>query len=245
VRIDKKTGKLVYGTEETINPPDRNALELALQIKDKKGAKVTALSLTSEYCDAVLREALAMGVDDAIIVTDKIFKSADSILVANVLAQALKKLDYTLIIFGENGCGIPYASAYTGVRVAHKLNLPVVTGVCDAQLDENEIEVLRKTDMYNEILKIPLPAAISVRIDANKPRFLTARNINLAYKREIKKWSAQDLIDVSKIKTAYKVVNTNLRFEKSACMLFTEGDASTKVAALMKFIKNRLVIQRL
>ncbi|MCH3924694.1 MAG: electron transfer flavoprotein subunit beta/FixA family protein, partial [Bacteroidales bacterium] len=102
VKLDPKTGTLIReGVPSIMNPDDKGGLELALQLKDKYNAHVTVITMGPPQADAILREAFAMGVDRAILLTDRKFAGADTLATSNALAGALRCIDYDLIITGR------------------------------------------------------------------------------------------------------------------------------------------------
>ena len=108
-----------------MNPDDKAGLEAALRIKDQNGAKVTVLTMGLPKADAVLREAMAMGADDAILVTDRVLGGADTWATSTTIAGALRNLDYDLIITGRQA--IDGDTAQVGPQVAEKLGLSQIT----------------------------------------------------------------------------------------------------------------------
>ncbi|MDZ5017081.1 electron transfer flavoprotein subunit beta, partial [Clostridium perfringens] len=102
VKIDPKTGTLIRdGVPSIINPEDKHALEEALTIKDNTGAKVTVISMGPPQAQNALREALCMGSDEAILITDRAFAGADTLATSKALAGALKKLEYDIVFAGR------------------------------------------------------------------------------------------------------------------------------------------------
>ena len=123
IKINPVTGTLIReGVPSIINPDDKGGLELALQLKESHNAHVTVLTMGPTQADAVLREAFAMGVDRAILLTDKKFAGADTLATSSALAGALRNLEYDLIITGRQA--IDGDTAQVGPQVAELLDLP-------------------------------------------------------------------------------------------------------------------------
>lgn len=130
VRLDPKTGTLIRdGVPSIINPDDKAGLEAALALKDQHGAHVTVLTMGPPQADNALREALAMGADRAILLTDRKFAGADTWATSMTLAAAIRNLDYDLIVAGRQA--IDGDTAQVGPQIAEKLNLPQVSYVED------------------------------------------------------------------------------------------------------------------
>ena len=122
VRIDPKTNTLIReGVPSIINPDDKAGLEAAIRIKEENGAHVTAISMGPPQADLALREALAMGADEAVLITDRAFGGADTLATSRTLAAALSKLDYDLIITGRQA--IDGDTAEVGPGTAEHLGL--------------------------------------------------------------------------------------------------------------------------
>lgn len=132
VRLDPKTNTLIReGVPSIINPDDKSGLEMALRLKDQYNAHVTVLTMGPPQADLALREALAMGADEAILLTDRAFGGADTWATSCTLAGALKKLHYDLIITGRQA--IDGDTAQVGPQLAEHLHLPQVSYVEEVQ----------------------------------------------------------------------------------------------------------------
>ena len=142
VKIDPKTGTLIRdGVPSIINPEDKHALEAALQLKDNNGAEVTVLSMGPPQAKSALREALCMGADKAILITDRAFAGADTLATSKALAGALKKLEYDIIFAGRQA--IDGDTAQVGPEIAEHLNIPQVTYVQGVKVEEDGLLVNR------------------------------------------------------------------------------------------------------
>ena len=146
VKIDPKTGTLIRdGVPSIINPEDKHALEAALQLKDNNGAEVTVLSMGPPQAKSALREALCMGADKAILITDRAFAGADTLATSKALAGALKKLEYDIIFAGRQA--IDGDTAQVGPEIAEHLNIPQVTYVQGVKVEEDGLLVNRAYDI--------------------------------------------------------------------------------------------------
>ena len=128
VKIDPKTGTLIRdGVPSIMNPEDKHALEGALQLKEKLGGKVTVVTMGLPMAKATLTEALCMGADEAILLTDRAMGGADTLATSKALAGVIKKLDYDIVFAGRQA--IDGDTAQVGPEIAEHLNIPQVTYV--------------------------------------------------------------------------------------------------------------------
>lgn len=177
-----------------MNPDDKAGLEAALRIKDQNGAKVTVLTMGLPKADAVLREAMAMGADDAILVTDRVLGGADTWATSTTIAGALRNLDYDLIITGRQA--IDGDTAQVGPQISEHLNIPVISYAQDIKIEGNSVIVERQYDDRYHVLKAQMPCLITALAELNEPRYMTPGGIFDAYKKEITVWGRNDLKDV-------------------------------------------------
>jgi electron transfer flavoprotein beta subunit len=174
------------------NHEDRVALELALQVKEKFGGKVTAITMGPPRASDVLRECLYMGADETYLISDRKFAGADTLATSYVLSEAIKHLgDYDFIFGGRQA--IDGDTAQVGPQTAEKLGIPQIT-YAEEILDirDRKIKVKRKIDGGFEILESALPVLITVIKDAAEPRSFSAKRV-MAYK------NAKSLMDLEKL----------------------------------------------
>lgn len=194
LKIDEKT-KNVLRTDEigVINPFDKNALEAALKLKETHNAKVTVLSMGPSNFEITLRKGLAMGADEAILLSSRSFAGADTLATGYVLSKAIEKLgDVDLIFFGRQS--IDADTGQVGPIVAEFLNLPQATYVHEiSDIDENKMIAKRLMENMEQTIELTLPAALTVRSELNDPRYETPRNIKISFLKDIKVWNEIDL----------------------------------------------------
>ncbi|MCD3274697.1 electron transfer flavoprotein subunit beta/FixA family protein, partial [Clostridium botulinum] len=160
VKIDPVTGTLIReGVPSIINPEDKNALEEALRIKDENGATVTVISMGPPQAEAALREAMAMGADDAILISDRAFAGADTLATSHALAGALKKLDYDIIFAGRQA--IDGDTAQVGPEIAEHLQLPQITYVEKVDVEGDKLTVRRALENGYEVLEVQTPCLLT------------------------------------------------------------------------------------
>lgn len=198
VKIDPKTGTLIRdGVPSIINPDDKNALEEALRLKDENGAHVTVITMGPLQARVALEEALAMGADEAILITDRAFAGADTLATSHALAAAIKNLEYDIIFAGRQA--IDGDTAQVGPEIAEHLNLPQITYVEEVKVEENGLKVRRAWEDGYEYIKVQTPVLLTAIETLNLPRYMNIKNIfSLAKEKEIKVWTVQDInVDVA------------------------------------------------
>lgn len=196
VRIDPVTGTLIRdGVPSIINPEDKHALEEALVLKETQGAKVTLVSMGPPQAEVALREALAMGADEAILITDRAFAGADTLATSYALAGAIKKLDYDIVFAGRQA--IDGDTAQVGPEIAEHLGIPQVTYVEKVEAEGNKLTVQRALEDGYEVIEVQTPVLLTAIKELNNPRYMNARLVFETFKKEVKIWSADD-IDVDK-----------------------------------------------
>lgn len=178
VQIDPVTNTLVReGIPFIVNPYDTHALEEGLRLKDRFGCTVVAISMGPPNAEATLKKALALGVDRAILLSDRVFGGADTLATSHVLAAAILKLQSEVDQVGLVLCGkqtIDGDTAQVGPGIASRLNcrqLTLVDRIIDLNPAEGSIRVSRKLEGRHEIVETPLPAMLTVVREINRPRY--------------------------------------------------------------------------
>lgn len=144
-----------------LNPDDLGALELALAVRERIGGTVTAISMGPDRAEEVLREVMARGADEAILLSDRRYAGADTLATACALAAAARRVGADLLFAGRQS--IDGDTAHVGPQVAEELGLPQITGVeALIDCDEQSITVRRQMDEAAEVLRVPLPALFTV-----------------------------------------------------------------------------------
>ena len=185
-------GTLDRGAMLTImNPDDKAGLEAALRIKDEYGAEVTVLTMGLPKADEVLREAMAMGADKGILVTDRVLGGADTWATSTTLAGALRNLDYDLIITGRQA--IDGDTAQVGPQIAEHLGLPVISYAQDIKVEGDKVIVQRQYDDRYHVVKAQMPCLITCLAEINDPRYMTPGGIFDACEAEIKTMGRAEL----------------------------------------------------
>lgn len=177
-----------------MNPDDKAGLEAALRIKEQYGAEVTVLTMGLPKADEMLREALAMGADKAILVTDRLLAGADTWATSSTVAAAIKKLDYDLIITGRQA--IDGDTAQVGPQISEHLNIPVISYAQDIKIEGDSVIVQRQYEDRYHVVKAQMPCLITALSELNEPRYMTPGGIFDAFEQEVTVWTRADLTDL-------------------------------------------------
>ena len=179
-----------------MNPDDKAGLEAALRIKDETGAKVTVLTMGLPKATDVLREAIAMGADKGVLVTDRVLGGADTWATSTTIAGALRNLEYDLVITGRQA--IDGDTAQVGPQIAEHLGIPVISYAQEINVDEanKTVTVKRQYDDRYHMVEAKMPCLITALAELNEPRYMTPGGIFDACKAEITTWGRADLKDV-------------------------------------------------
>ena len=177
-----------------MNPDDKAGLEAALRLKDQYGAEVTVITMGLPKAEDVLREALAMGADKAILVTDRVLGGADTWATSQTLAGAIRNLEYDLIITGRQA--IDGDTAQVGPQISEHLDIPVISYAQDIKIEDNYVIVQRQYDDRYHVLKAQMPCLVTALGEMNEPRYMTPGGIFDACDAEITVWGRANLVDV-------------------------------------------------
>ncbi len=194
IKIDPVTNTLIReGVESVLNPFDAYAIEEAVRLKEKYGGTVTAISMGPSQVEATLREAVSLGVDNIILLSDRRFAGADTWATSLTLAAAIRKLgEFDLILTGQQA--IDGDTAQVGPGIAAHLNLPQTCFVRHIEeVDSCSITLQRLMEDGYDRLKLKLPAVISVVKEINTPRLPSLRGKRNAKTAELVVWTADDL----------------------------------------------------
>jgi len=174
VGVDRETKTLDRANaRQEINPPDMNALESALALKDKYGGRVSLLSMGPPFVAAYLRVGLAMGADDAYLLSDRAFGGADTLATSLALAEGIKKVGgVDLVVCGEESSDGATAQVPPGIGVWLGIPQAMYAMEIAYQPDRRHILVTREIRDGEEVLDVPLPAVVSLKVSSNEPRFM-------------------------------------------------------------------------
>lgn len=194
VKIDPETNTLIrQGIENIINPFDTYAIEEAVQLKEKHGGKVTVITMGPSQADVALREAISLGADEAVLLSDRAFAGADTWATAYTLSRAVIKIgDYDLIICGRQT--IDGDTGQVGPELSEMLGIPFIAYVSKLEeLNDNTLRVQRMVEEGHEVIETNLPAVITVSKEINVPRLPSLRGIMKSKSAKIATWGIAEL----------------------------------------------------
>lgn len=235
-RIDRSSAKGV------INPFDLNAIEAAVQIKEKIGGIITAISMGPPQAISTLRDAISRGVDKGILLTDNRFAGADTLATSYTLACAIRKIKkFDLIICGEKT--VDGDTGQVGAEVAEHLNIPHASYVSKIiEYNKENIIVLSEMGFYHYIIKLKFPCLITVTKDINTPRLPSFKDLMKARRAEIEIWDSNSLSDIADIKkfgiegSPTRVIKIDIPKEEIGKCKILKGGIDEIVSELVKEI---------
>ncbi|MGD9497740.1 MAG: electron transfer flavoprotein subunit beta [Armatimonadota bacterium] len=190
VRIDPQTNTIVReGVPAIINPFDENAIEEAVRLVEQHGGKVTVISMGPPQAEAALREALAMGADEAILVSDRCFAASDTLATSYVLSTAIRAVgEYDLIFCGKQAFDGDTAQVPPGI--AEQLGIPQVTFAIGLEVEGRKLRVRRMLENEFEVVEVRMPALVSVVKQINEPRRPGIKAKLAAKKKQVVHWDS-------------------------------------------------------
>ena len=252
VKIDPEKHTVIRaGVPNIFNPFDQNALEAALQLKDSHGARVTLLSMGPPQAEDVLREGLAMGADDAYLLTDRKVGGSDTLATGYCLAQAVRKVaelqgieQFDIVLCGKQA--IDGDTAQVGPQIATELGIPQITYAAEINVDGTTVRVKQQNEEGYIVTEAQFPVLITAVKELNEPRFPTIRGTMKAKKREIPHLSADD-IKVDETKIGLKGSPTMVRKiftppQRTQGLVIKEEDPNAAVSVLMEKLTAQKII---
>ncbi|MBO4374485.1 MAG: electron transfer flavoprotein subunit beta/FixA family protein [Lachnospiraceae bacterium] len=178
-----------------MNPDDKAGLEAAIKIKNENpGTEITVVTMGLPKADDVLREALAMGADKAVLVTDRVLGGADTWATSQTLAGAIRNLEYDLVITGRQA--IDGDTAQVGPQISERLDLPVISYAEEIKIEGDYVIVKRQFEDRYHMLKVKMPCLITALAELGEDMYMTPGGIFDAYQTEVTVWGRKDLKDV-------------------------------------------------
>ena len=247
VRINPETNTLIReGVPSIVNPFDENAVEAALQLKEKHGGKVTVITMGPPQAAEALKTCVAMGADEVCLVSDRAFAGSDPWATSYTLAQAIKTLGhFDLILCGKQA--IDGDTAQVGPGIAEWLDIPQVTFVVKMEADPTakKAKIERLLEEVNEVVECPLPCVVTVVKQMNSPRLPSLKGLMRAKKVEVK------MLNAAAIKA--EAINLGLNGSPTSVVkIFTPppkgggemlgGEPTDMVDSLLGKLKNRSLI---
>jgi electron transfer flavoprotein beta subunit len=194
IKINSETNTLVReGVPSIINPFDTYALEEGIKIREQCGGTVTALTMGPPQAEQALREAIGMGVDEGILLSDRAFAGADTLATSYTLSRAIKQMGkFDLVICGKQATDGD--TAQVGPGIAEMLNIPFIAYVRKIEeIRDGYIRAERMMEEGYDVIEMPLPSLITVVKEINEPRLPSLRGMLKAKKADIPVWDVEKL----------------------------------------------------
>jgi electron transfer flavoprotein beta subunit len=247
VKLDPKTNTLIRdGVPSIINHDDKAGLETALKLRESQGGSVTVVCMGPPQADVALREALAMGADEAYLLSAREFGGSDTYATATIIAAALKNIGFDLVITGRQA--IDGDTAQVGPQIAEQLGIPQVSYVEEAKVEGKDVIVKRQFEDSAHILKVKMPCLITALAELAEPRYMNVGGIVDAYEKKVNVIGFDDLKtslnpDWIGIKgSPTNVVKSFTKQAKAAGTLMKDLTPDQAVAAIMDKLIERHII---
>ena len=248
VKLDPKTNTLIRdGVPSIINPDDKSGIEAALKITEQVGGTVTVVCMGPPQADVAIREALAMGCDDGVLISGREFGGSDTLATSTIIAAGLKTLDYDLIITGRQA--IDGDTAQVGPQIAEHLGLPQVSYAEDIQVEsENSLIVKRQYEDRYQKVRIKTPCVITALTELAEPRYMSVGGTVDAYAKEVKVLGFEDLKDklnpehIGLKGSPTNVVQSFTKQAKGAGTVLKDVSADEAVKAIIAKLEEKYII---
>lgn len=246
VKLDPITGTLIRdGVPSIINPDDKSGLESALALKDQYGAHVTVLTMGPPQADAALREALGMGADEAVLLSDRAFAGADTWATSLTLAKAIEQMDYDLIITGRQA--IDGDTAQVGPELAEHLGITHISYAEDLENTEKGLVIKRRFEDGYHMVRVQMPCLITALSEMNKPRYMSVHGIIKAYREKTVRLMTFDDLKIDKDELGLKGSPTKVKKSftkgvKSAGVIMKDLDEAEAAKVIVEKLKEKFII---
>ncbi|WP_270941025.1 electron transfer flavoprotein subunit beta/FixA family protein [Romboutsia lituseburensis] len=245
VKLDPKTGTLIRdGIPSIINPDDKAGIEEAISIKEQTGATITVLTMGPPQAKNALKEALAMGADRAILLTDRAFAGADTLATSKTIAGAIKNIEHDLIIAGRQA--IDGDTAQVGPQIANHLGIPSITYVEKMEVKGDTITVNRAFEDGYQVIKAKMPVLVTTLKEMNSPRYMKISRIyDCMSEDKIETWGLKDIeVNLEEIGLKGSPTKVKKSFTKGVKAKGTLHDVGEKEAALLMInsLKEKFII---
>jgi len=241
IEIDPSTKRMVRkGVPHELDPAAASAVEEGLRLTEKHGGTVTLVTMGISDATIGIRSALAMGAASAVHILDDAVAGSDTLGTAKVLAAAIKKQPFDLVI-----CGTESRDSYSGIvpgQVAHFLGVPAVTFAKEVAVDGNKLTIKRQSESGYDMVEATLPALVTITSGINEPRYPQLKGIMAAKKKEIKIYTAADLglgpDQIGESGAKEKVLTVGRPPKRQSGQLITdEGQGGTQIAEFLAELK--------
>ncbi len=229
-KIDPEAKRVIpaAGIPPVLNPYDENALEAALKIKDIHQGRITAISMGAKLAKAVLRKCLAAGADELIMLEDQAFNNLDGNTTAYILATAITKIGYDLILTGRQAADTD--AGQVGSGIAEFLGIPAVTIARKVEVDNGKLRVERVVSDGYQVVEAPLPALVTVSHELGQLRNVALRQLMAAQDKPIQAWGYQDIgIEALPVRRT-SMIDLYIPLRESKCEI-VNGNSEEEAAA--------------
>jgi electron transfer flavoprotein beta subunit len=225
------------GVEGALDPGDEPGIEMAIRFAEQGDGEVTVMSMGPEPATAGVRRALSMGAHKAVLITDDALQGADALVTARVLAAAIKRQEFDVVI-----AGVESTDGYTGtlpMTIAELLGVPSVTFARKLDLKDGAITIERQTESGYDVVECPLPAVVTVTAGVAEPRYPTLKGIMQAKQKPLERLSVSDLgLSAEDVKATQEVMGIEPVPEKEAGEVIEDGaEAPERVVQFLKEAK--------
>lgn len=241
-KIDPATRQVVppVGVPPVISVFDERAVEAACRLKDKYKAKITAITIGTVKASDIIKHTLTMGVDEGIVLQDRVFENLDGFGIAYVLTKAIQKIGaYDLVLCGRQAAD--WDSGQVGSILAEIMSIPVVTIARDIKVIDNKLRVERVLRDGYQVVEVPMPCLVTVSNEVGLPRLPSGMGIITAARKKIPVWTAQDIqVDPAQLASAAghtEIVNLFVPIHEARVELVTgtdTRDAAVKLATKLR-----------
>ncbi len=241
--IDPETKRAIQpkATPPVFSPFDENALEAALKIKETQEARVTVISLGKKFVRAVVASSLAAGADELVLLQDDAFSEFNTVLTANAIAAAIKKLgQYDLIL-----CGLQAAdtnSGQVGIGIAGILGLPCITAACKVELQGDKVRIEKTSPDGSEVIEAPIPLVVTASYEVGTLREPGVEAFMSAAKKPVTTWTSHDLGITTGNTDRFTLLGLDQPSRKNKCEILPGSSPEEKTANLVARLKEMKVI---
>jgi electron transfer flavoprotein beta subunit len=226
-----------HGVQGVLDPGDEFGVEAALLLKEAHGGEVTVVSMGPEPAREAVRRALSMGADRSLLITDDALRGADALITARVLAAAIKRVEYDIVI-----AGVESTDGYTGTMpssLAEFLGLPQLTFANAVEVEDGVVSVHRQTSSGYHVVECSLPALVTVTAGVNEPRYPSFKGIMAAKKKPQEQLSLADLgLGAGQLSSDQRVEELTSEEERRAGeVVADDGQGASRIADFLKAAK--------
>ena len=246
VKFNPETNTLLReGVENIMNPFDRQALEAALCLKDKEGAKVTVITMGLPQATDVLKEAIAMGADDAVLISDRALAGSDTMATSIALAAAIKHIgEYDLVLCGKQA--VDGDTAQVGPEIAEHLGIPQITGALSLNFADGKFVAVRENESSSMTLAAAAPLLVTVTKAEKEPRFASIKGKMKARKAKIPTLTIADMgVDEANVGLAGSPTKVRKSFTPCPPAIESEIFAEEDAAKNVELLFNKLVAAKI